>query len=814
VDKQGAKLCAKATMIQLLNSTQLRKACVYQPDLANLKNLSLPDELIDQQRAEEALQLGLKIKSDGFNVFASGDEGTGKMTAVKMFLEKWVDKEPTPADWCYVYNFKDPYQPTKIKLPNGLGNELKNDMKNFVSDVMQSLIKTFESESYSTKRQSIKDKYDKQQAALTLSINEKAEQESLLIKQTPMEVYTLPLKKGEIMSDEEFDNLPVAEKKLIQEKQTRFTNEMEEALKQQRILEKEMVKEFKKLENEVAVHAINAITDDISNKYKNILDVINYLNNVKKDILDNLTDFMLAQKEKFEESPVRENEFSRRYQINVLIDNDNQKGAPVIIENNPTYVNLMGSVEKESMMGSLITDFTMIRKGSLHKANGGYLIIKASELFKNFYSWEALKRALRNKEIVIEDIGEQLGFLTTKTLKPDPIPLQVKVVLVGPPLYYHLLYDYDNDFKALFKVKAEFNSEMDRTPENTANYLSFFKRLAEKENLCCPEIDALKKLEEFGARYTEDQHKLSMRFGKIADVLREANHYAIEENATSIGTVHIEKAIEKRIYRSNMIAEKINEMISKKHILIELAGKKVGQVNALSIIDMGDIMIGKPSKITCTVNLGKEGVITIEREAELSGPIHTKGVLILNGYLAEHFFQDKPVSLSARLVFEQSYAEIEGDSASSTELYALLSSLAKVPIQQGIAVTGSVNQKGEIQSIGGINEKIEGYFEVCKLIGLNSEQGIIIPSSNIQNLMLKDEVIEAVEQNQFKIWAVDTIDDGIEILTGTKAGSIEDEGTIHWMINNTLTEFSATLKEFGEEESNNNTQWVSDVVMK
>lgn len=806
-------------MIQLLLDHQLKILCPTTEDSSSLISDKKMDELLDQKRAEEALALGLKIKSDGFNVFASGDEGTGKMSAVKMFLEKWVDKDPTPDDWCYVYNFKEPYQPTKLKLPAGVGNQLKNDMKNFVSDAMQSLIKTFESEAYGLKRQSIKDKYDKQQSTLTLSINEKAENESLLIKQTPMEVYTLPLKKGEIMTDEEFDTLPLSEKKLIQEKQTRFTNEMDTALKQQRILEKEMVKEFKTLEKEVATLSIIEITEDICIKYKEIPDVINYIKNVKNDILENLTDFMIAQKEKFEEIAPKENEFSKRYQINVLIDNGDQKGSPVIIESNPTYINLIGSVEKESLMGSLITDFTMIRKGSLHKANGGYLIIKAPELFKNYFSWEALKRAIRNKEIVIEDIGEQLGYLTTKTLKPDPIPLQVKVILVGQPIYYHLLYEYDNDFKSLFKVKADFNSEMDRTSENSVNYISFFKRLAEKENMLVPDFESLKKLEEFGARFTEDQNKLSMRFGKIADVLREANHYAAEEIATNISEAHVEKAIEKRIYRSNLIAEKINEMIKKKHILIELSGKKIGQVNALSIIDMGDIMIGKPSKITCSTNLGKEGVITVEREAELSGPIHTKGVLILNGYLAEHFFQDKPVSLSARLVFEQSYAEIEGDSASSTELYALLSSLSKMPIQQGIAVTGSVNQKGEIQSIGGINEKIEGYFEVCKLMGLNDEQGIMIPSSNIQNLMLKDDVIEAVQQNKFKIWAIDTIDDGIEVLTGVKAGSIEEEGTIHNLINNTLNEFSETLKEFieddeSEEQPNSNKQWVSDVVMK
>ena len=502
-------------MIQQLQEHQLKIHCPATINSTSLNPEKKMDELLDQKRAEEALSLGLKIKSDGFNVFASGDEGTGKMSAVKMFLEKWVDKDPTPDDWCYVYNFKEPYQPTKLKLPAGLGNQLKNDMKNFVSDTMQTLVKTFESESYGLQRQSIKDKYDKQQSTLTLSINEKAENESLLIKQTPMEVYTLPLKKGEIMTDEEFDTLPLSEKKLIQEKQTRFTNEMDVALKQQRILEKEMVKEFKKLEKEVATLSITEITEDICNKYKEIPDVINYITNVKNDMLENLTDFMIAQKEKFEELAPKENEFSRRYQINVLVDNGGQKGSPVIIESNPTYINLLGSVEKESLMGSLITDFTMIRKGSLHKANGGYLIIKAPELFKNYFSWEALKRAIRNKEIVIEDIGEQLGYLTTKTLKPDPIPLQVKVILVGQPIYYHLLYEYDNDFKSLFKVKADFNSEMDRTPQNSANYISFFKRLAEKENMLVPDLESLKKLEEFGARFTEDQNKLSMRFGPL-----------------------------------------------------------------------------------------------------------------------------------------------------------------------------------------------------------------------------------------------------------------------------------------------------------
>ena len=788
-------------MIVQLQADRLLKPCTEEiPNLSTNDTSNLPDELIDQKRAEEALKMGLKIKGNGFNVFASGDEGTGKLTAVKMFLHKLVVNEPTPDDWCYVYNFKEPYQPKKIQLPAGLGAELKSDMKAFVGDAMQTLIKTFESEVYLTKRQTIKEKNDKKQSALTLMINEKAEKESLSIKQTPLEVYTIPLKKGEAMTDEEFDNLPLSEKQIIQDKQTKFTTEMNSALKEQRILEKEMNKENKTLESEVTAYAINELTQDISLKYEMIPDVVQYLDCVKKDILENLTDFMISQKEKLIEMPVLENEYMKRYQINVLVDNALKKGSPIVFESNPTYNNLMGRVEKESLMGSLITDFTMIRKGTLHEANGGYLIINAADLFKNLFSWEALKRAISNKEIRIEEISEQLGYLTTKTLKPDPIPLDVKVVLVGSPLYYHLLYEHDNDFKSLFKVKADFNSEMDRTPENTANYFSFFQKLSKKENMLAPDKEALRKLEEFGARSTDDQNKLSMRFEKITDVLREANHYATEEGQSFIGATDIEKAIEKRIYRSNMISEKINEMIKKKHILIELTGKKTGQVNALSIIDMGDLRIGKPSKITCTINMGKEGVITVEREVELSGPIHTKGVMILNGYLTEHFFQDKPISLTARLVFEQSYAEVDGDSASSTELYALLSALSKAPIQQGIAVTGSVNQKGEIQSIGGINEKIEGYFEVCKIMGLNGEQGIVIPSLNIQNLMLKKEVIDAVKENKFKIWAVDSIDDGIEVLTGIRSGSIEEEGSINWLVDKTISEYSKKLKEFSIEE--------------
>jgi lon-related putative ATP-dependent protease len=788
-------------MLNPLSADLLRNVCTDE------LLLSLPDrkdkgdeKLIDQHRAEEALKLGLGIKASGFNIFVAGEEGTGKLTVVKLFLETVTKNTPTPDDWCYVHNFSDPYRPATFKMPPGMAKELKKDMKAFVGEAMLSLIKVFESEQYAEKRQEIKEKYDAQQSALTLEINKKAADISLLIRQTPLELYTVPLKDGSPISDEDFDKLSVEEKQIIQDKQTHFSGEIDNILQLQRKLEKEATNEFVKLENEVAAFAINQLIAEIKSKYMQLQDVVRHLNALRDDILTNLTDFMLSHKDKLGGAVAKGNDYLKRYEVNILVDNTDQKGTPIVIVHNPNYTNLVGAVEKESVMGTLVTDFTMIRKGAMHDANGGYLIIRVQELLKNYFSWEALKRAIRNKEIVIDEAMDQFSYMATRTLKPDPIPLDVKVILVGSPFYYSLLYNYDNDFKSLFKVKADFNNEMERNLQNTATYIAFFTRLAAKEELGVADAGALRKLVEFGSRYAQHQQKLSTRFGKIADVFREAGHYAQLDNTHVITETHVQKAIEQKEYRSNLLQHKINDLIHEKHLLIDIGGSKIGQVNALAVMDLGDIVLGKPTRITCTVNLGKAGVVAIEREAELSGPIHTKGVLILTGFLSEKYFQFKPVSLSARLVFEQSYAEVEGDSASSTELYALLSSLSGLPIRQGIAVTGSVNQKGEVQAIGGLNEKIEGYFELCKLIGLNGEQGVMIPASNVQNLMLKEEVVEAVRQGNFHVWAVDTIDQGIELLTGTVAGSEEIPGTVHFLVHKTLNEFAERIKWFSEDE--------------
>jgi lon-related putative ATP-dependent protease len=577
-------------------------------------------------------------------------------------------------------------------------------------------------------------------------------------------------------------------------------------VRESRKLEKEADEMLAKLENEVATYAISSLIQEMEEKYATVPDVMRHLKEVKEDILANLAGILLTDKSSVIQTSPNNNNFIKRYEVNVLVDHDQGQGAPVVIEPNPTYNNLFGRVEKESYMGTWVTDLTLIRRGSLHTANGGYLIIQVEELFKNFFSWESLKRALKNKEVVIEEAGDQWGFITTKTLKPEPIPLKVKVILIGDPFFYHLLYTYDSNFKELFKVKADFDSSMMRSSKNESDYIRFCDEISKKEGLSSLHDEAIAKVIEHGSRLAEDQNKLSTRFSEIANVLREANYYASIDNSSQIQSSHVRKAIEEKVYRSNLIQDRLNEMIASNQILIDIKGKKIGQVNGLSVIILGDIDFGIPNRITCSTSLGKDGIIAIEREAELSGPIHTKGVMILTGYLTEKYIQEKPISLNARVVFEQSYGEIEGDSASSSELYTILSSLANVPIKQGIAVTGSVNQKGEVQAVGGINEKIEGYFEVCKLLGVGEGQGVIIPSANIRNLMLKEEIQEAIQQNKFKIWAIDTIDDGIEILTGLKAGTSQEEGTIAYLVNNKLNQYADKMRAFAveefEEESN------------
>jgi len=755
--------------------------------------------IFGQERAVKALKFGLGIKADGFNIYVSGIHGTGKLTAIKNFVVEPAKREVLPSDWCYVNNFKDPYEPARLQLPSGRSSEFKKDIKNLIQDARQTLTKAFEHEDFLKRRQSITDALAQRQNELFNNVYEKAVKESIHLQVTPVDIIAIPLRNGKTMTDNQFNRLSDEEQVSIRKKQEKYIEEVKEVVRESRKHEKEASEKIAKLENEAATFSIGALMQEMEEKYASIPDVLQHLSEIRADILNNIPEFLFIDKGAAAHGPT-ENNYLKRYEVNVLVENNDGEGVPVIIESHPTYNNLFGRVEKESYMGSWFTDLSLIRRGSLHVANGGYLIIQVEELFKNVFSWESLKRALKNKEIVIEEAGDQWGFITTKTLKPAPIPLNVKVILIGDPIFYHLLYAYDSNFKELFKVKVDFDNTMPLNDKNVSDYIRFCLKLSSKEGLLMMNDQAIAKLIEYGSRLAEDQDKLSTRFNELANIAREASYYATLNKEAQINAIHIQKAIEEKTSRSNLIQDRLDEMIVSKQILIDISGKKVGQVNGMSVITLGDIEFGIPNRITCSTSIGKDGIIAIEREAELSGPIHTKGVMILSGYLSEKYIQDKPISLNARVVFEQNYGEIEGDSASSSELYTILSGLSNIPIKQGIAVTGSVNQKGEIQAVGGINEKIEGYFEVCKLLGWGEELGVIIPSANIKNLMLIEEIQEAIQQGKFKIWAIDTIDDGIEILTGMKAGSPYEEGSISYLVNDKLNQYADKMRAFGMEE--------------
>jgi lon-related putative ATP-dependent protease len=763
-----------------------------------------PDDIIiGQERAVKALKFGLGIKAEGYNIYVSGIHGTGKLTAIKNFVVEPAKNDSLPNDWCYVNNFKDPYEPARLCLPAGQATAFKKDIRNLIHDARVTLTKAFEQEDFIKRRQAITDSLLQRQNELFNAVYNRAANENIRIQETPVDIVTIPLKDGQVMTDEQFNKLSEDDQSAIRKTQDKYIEEIKVVVRESRKLEKEASDKIEKLENEAATYAIGTLIQEMEEKYVRVPDVMLHLKEVKEDILANLAGFVISDKGNAVQDDTNSN-FIKRYEVNVLVDNAGGHGAPVVIESHPTYTNLFGRVEKESYMGTWVTDLTLIRRGSLHTANGGYLILQVEELFKNIFSWESLKRALKNKEVVIEEPGDQWGFITTKTLKPAPIPLKVKVILIGDPFIYHLLYAYDSNFKELFKVKADFDSSMVFNDKNVSDYIRFCNEICNREGLPKLDDEAVAKVIEHGSRLADDQSKLSTRFSEIANVLREASYYASIDNSAQIKSVHIRKAVEEKLYRSNLIQDRLNEMIVSRQILIDIKGKKTGQVNGLSVIILGDIEFGIPNRITCSTSLGKDGIIAIEREAELSGPIHTKGVMILTGYLTEKYVQDKPISLNARVVFEQNYSEIEGDSASSSELYTILSGLSGLPINQGFAVTGSVNQKGEIQAVGGINEKIEGYFEVCKLLGSEEGQGVIIPSANIKNLMLKEEIQEAIKLNKFKIWAIDTIDDGIEILTGVKTGSAHEEGSVSYLVNNKLNLYADKMRAYAIEELQEN----------
>ncbi|HUT14863.1 MAG TPA: AAA family ATPase [Anaerolineae bacterium] len=764
--------------------------------------------IIGQDRAVKSLRFGLAIREIGFNIYMAGVPGTGKTTAVRRFFEAVARDQPVPRDWCYVNDFRDPSRPKALSLPPGRAKELQADVPALVQAARDEIRKAFESEEYAAKREETLKDLQEQKTKLIAAMNQRAQEEGFIIQARRTGMLTIPVLGGEPLSDEQFTALDAEQQEKIAKKRHALQGELQGTLRQIRNVDRGAQEALRQLDQEVALYAVGPLIDDLQDNYEGLGEVVAYLDEVREDILQSLALFTGDEAEQPATlSPAARtgDRLFEKYEVNVLVDNSELQGAPVVMELNPTYNNLFGRVEKEAQFGALVTDFTMIRGGSLHRANGGYLVLSAEEVLRNPFSWDGLKRALRNREIAIEEAPESSGYVTYKSLQPVPIPHDVKVVLIGQPRLYHLLYDEDEDFGELFKVKADFDTEMDRTDENVRDYAAFVCTLCCEEGLKHLDRSALARLVEFSSRLTEDQEKLSTRFGEVSDVIREASFYASQDKAPYVTAAHVARAVEERIYRSNLVQEKVLEMIEHGTLMIDVEGERVGQVNGLSIISLGVVDFARPSKITASISLGRDGLIDIEREAKLGGDIHTKGVLILSGYFAQKYAEDKPLSLTCRLVFEQSYSGVDGDSASSAEMYAILSGLSGLPIKQGIAATGSVNQKGEVQAIGGVNEKIEGFFEVCKAKGLTGEQGVMIPESNVRDLMLKEEIVEGVREGRFHVWAVNTIDAGIEVLTGVRAGERQEdgtfeEGTVSDRVDKRLRELAETLSEFVREE--------------
>jgi lon-related putative ATP-dependent protease len=778
-------------------------------ECATTEAMKPTDEIIGQDRAQRALHFGLEIQEKGFNVYVSGSPGTGRKTAVKRFLEELAMTRPKADDWIYVYNFANAYEPNAIRLPPGKGNEFKKDMGGFVEEARRALPKAFESEDYATKRQEALGTLDKEREQIVAQVNNKAEKQGFVIQMGPTGLMIIPVVDGKPLSAEDFAALPESTQEQIRERREALDADLRNGFRQLRDLDTKGAEEVTRLNSEIALYAIGHLVEGLKEKYGSIPEINTYIETVQKDILENLETFLgVTQQQQpeqqlppqFQQWLMKDLAF-RKYEINVVVDHSGDTGAPVVFEDIPSYQNLLGKVEKEVQFGIVTTDFTMIRTGSVHKANGGYLVMPVLDLFRYPFAWDGLKTALKTERAAIEEPGERAGFITARGLKPEPIPLSIKVILIGTPEINQILHQGDPDYPELFKVRADFDTSMDRNDENTKKYGAYICTLCKRFQLRHLDSSAVAKVIEYGSRLADDQKKLSTRFAAVADLIREANFYAAQDNAKITTAKHIEKAIEEKIYRSNLIQEKIQEFIERGIYLIDTAGTGIGQINGLSVMEMGDFAFGRPSRVTASVAVGRDGIIDIERQADLGGPTHTKGVLILGGYLANKYAQDKPFNLSAKLVFEQSYGGVDGDSASSTELYAILSALSGLPITQSLAVTGSVNQRGEVQAIGGVNEKLEGFFEVCKAKGLDGKQGAMIPASNVQNLMLKEEILEAAKAGKFRIYPVKTIDEGIEVLTGVPAGERKPdgtypEGTVNYLVNKRLKDMAETFKEF------------------
>ncbi len=769
----------------------------------------LPDrsEFIGQDRAIKALETGISIERQGYNIFALGSSGTGKHTLMRRLVEERARTEPPPGDWCYVNNFDQPYIPRALQLPAGMGKGLQSDMEQLVEDLRRGLSAAFESEEYQNRRRTLEEEFNERQQESLKGLQETAHERGLALLRTPAGLAFAPLRNGEVLPPEEFQKLPEQDQTRIQQEVEALQGQLQKVLLQVPRWEREFRGRLRELHNDVTAVVVTDVLDDLQAKYKDLPAVLAFLQAVQHDISDHLGDFLADGEEKPKEEateiPVPESFKAapslRRYQVNVLVDSGGATGAPVVYENNPTYLNLVGRVEQMAMMGALVTDFTLIKPGVLHRANGGYLILDALKVLTSPYAWEGLKRALQFRQIRIESPTQMLSMTSTVSLEPEPIGLDIKVILMGDRMIYYLLAQQDPDFAELFKIAADFDDEFVRDDETTREYAHIIATIARREQLRAFDRSAVCRVIEHASRLVEDSERVTARMQTIVDLLEESDHWAQTAGAATVSAAHVQQALDAQVYRNDRVRQAMQEETLRGAIMLDTTGSQIGQINGLSVISMGTFAFGRPSRITAAVHLGKGDVVNIEREVELSGPLHNKGVLILSGYLRSRYAMDQPLALDASLVFEQSYGGVDGDSASSTELYALLSAIARVPIKQSLAVTGSVNQLGQVQAIGGVNEKIEGFFDLCAARGLTGEQGVLIPATNVKHLMLRQDVVDAVAAGKFHIYPIVTIDEGIEILTGLPAGTADangvyPEGSVNRRVADRLVEMVAKRK--------------------
>ena len=775
---------------------------------ASTKDLEPISGLIGQERALRAIQFGTNMKSSDFNVFVLGPPASGKSTAVHQYLTRKAREAAPVGDWVYVNNFEDPNKPRAIRLPSGRAKPLAKAMIAVIDELRSTLPATFEGEDYQARRRSIEEQFRSGQEEAFEVLNKRAQEQNIAIVRTPTGFVMAPTHEGKIVKPEVFNTLPEGMRKEVEARIEALQKELEQILERMPKSDKQRRHQVSELNTEVAAIVVREALDDVASAFAGEVSVQAYLEATGKDLVRNVGLFLTQSGEESEivkqpADTARDPRF-RRYMVNVVVGNGEtpDEGAPIYEELNPTYGNLVGRVEHIAQMGALVTDFLLVKPGALHRANGGYLLIDARKMLLSPFAWEALKRTLKAREIKIEQPSEMSGLISTQSLDPEPIPLEIKVVLFGDRELYYLLTMHDPDFNGLFKVQADFDDSIERSPENNRAYAQLIASIVKEHGLRPANAGGVARLIEEGARLADDRDKLSIQIGHLADIVREADYWAGEAASDEIDRAAVARAVDEHIQRSDRLRDRTQETISREIVLLDTSGAKVGQINGLSVLQLGGFSFGRPSRITARVRMGAGRVTDIEREVNLGGPLHSKGVMILWGYIAGFFAEDVPLAMAATLVFEQSYGGVDGDSASSAELYALLSALSDVPIKQSFAVTGSVNQYGEVQAIGGVNEKIEGFFDVCRARGLTGDQGVLIPKSNVQHLMLREDVVEAARQGKFAVHPIEHINHGIEILTGVKAGDRGNDGrfpagTINGLVEAKLRSFAERARAFG-----------------